>query len=151
MGPSPSFSSRCFCMPVRGGHRRCLASAVNSQFMSQSDPPVSVSSQQGQSKRSKHHYPNALLASCVSSKLEEGDFKGAIRVACFDDKLANTDDSTFAALQSRHPLPPYDSDFSSIERNALPAINGSETDIVKAVFSFTAGGPMVFAPNISKA
>ena len=96
---------------------------------------------------------DALLASWVSSKLEEGDFKGAIRVACSDDKLANMDDSRFAALQSRHPLPPYDSDFPSIERNALPAINVSETDIVKAVFSFpvgSAGGPMVFAPNISK-
>ena len=39
----------------------------------------------------------------VASKLEEGDFRGAVRLACSDDRLAPSDSATFAALQAKHP------------------------------------------------
>ena len=49
------------------------------------------------------------LASRVSSNLEEGDFKGAVRLACSDDTLADMSDATYCALQRKHPAPHPDS------------------------------------------
>lgn len=43
----------------------------------------------------------------VSEKLEDGDIKGAIRLASSDDKLADFSYDTLDAL--RHPGPPLDS------------------------------------------
>ena len=44
----------------------------------------------------------------MSAKLEEGDFRGAIRLACSNDKLAPFSSGTFTALQAKHPQPRQD-------------------------------------------
>ena len=46
-----------------------------------------------------------LLASRVSEKLEEGDFKGAVRLACSEESVANDNESTIMALRAKHPEP----------------------------------------------
>ena len=48
------------------------------------------------------------LGKKVASKLEDGDFKGVIRLACSDDRLAPFNSSTLAALQEKHPVPHLD-------------------------------------------
>ncbi len=45
----------------------------------------------------------------ASRKIDAGDLIGAIRLASSNETLANYDDSTFSALQSKHPSPHPDS------------------------------------------
>ena len=47
-----------------------------------------------------------MLAHQVSRKIEDGDVRGAIRLARSEDTLAEFSDETFAALQAKHPPPP---------------------------------------------
>ena len=49
------------------------------------------------------------LEAHVSSKLEEGDFSGAVRLASSDVSLAPMNEATFEALMERHPPAPSNS------------------------------------------
>ena len=112
-----NFSSRCLAVPKRGGHRRSLASAVNVQLREESYP---LPSQFRQS--SKHHFPKdsaSNLAKRVSSKLEEGDVRGAVRIASSEDTLAELNE-TLSSLRAKHPPQPPSSCFP-----LAPAVNTS--------------------------
>ena len=101
------FSSRCFRAPARGGHRWSLAAAINRQLSDEVDYPPTPS----RSSLKNFHRPQdpiKSLASRVSLKLEEGDFKGAVRLACSEDTIADMSEATFSALQ-KHPSPHPDS------------------------------------------
>ena len=79
-------------MPRHSGRRRKLASAVNAQFQGEAEPPSNLSSH----SRSKHRpSPNRQadddfrgLAKRVSSKLEDGDYRGAVCIAYSEDVIA---------------------------------------------------------------
>ena len=49
------------------------------------------------------------LARSVATKIDEGDFSGAITLASSDDVLADFDEDTFKAMQAKHPPPHPDS------------------------------------------
>ena len=69
------------------------------------DPPPTVSP----SPATKHPHsddPDAQFAARVLAKLEEGDFKGAVRLASSEDTL---NDATLEALKEKHPPPHPDS------------------------------------------
>ena len=92
------------------------------------------------------------LAHRVSSKIEAGDFKGAIRLASSEDVLADCDEETYSALQAKHsaphpntyiPPPPPTPDFLK-----LPA-----AVVMAAIRSFpngSAGGPDKLKPQYLK-
>ena len=48
-------------------------------------------------------YGSLFVARLVSSKIESGDFKGAVCIASSEDTLASFDDKTYEALCSKHP------------------------------------------------
>ena len=48
--------------------------------------------------------PLTTLAAQVSAKLEEGDFRGAVRLACSEDSLTDLDEETLAALRSKFSI-----------------------------------------------
>ena len=50
-----------------------------------------------------------LLASRVSSKLEEGNYKGAVRLVSSEDGFAEHSTVTLEALKTKHPSPSSDS------------------------------------------
>ena len=93
----------------------------------------------------------AYLSSRVSSKLEQGDFKGAVRLACSDAKIADNSDATFEVLQQKHPAPHPDSSIPLLpETMDLPPITVTEEEIVRAIRSFpndSAGGPDGLRPQ----
>ena len=137
-----NFSSRCLAVHKSGGHRRSLASAINVQLREESDP---LPSQFCQS--SKYHFPRdsaSNLAKQVSSKLEEGDVRVAVRISSSEDTLAELNEETLSALRAKHPPQPPGSCFP-----LAPAVNTSlpllaEVEIVQAIRSFpsnSAGGP----------
>ena len=97
------------------------------------------------------HSKNLIFASRVSSKIEEGDIRGAVRIASSSDTLAPYDDVTVAALHQLHPSRNYlfDQDISLTGRTSTGTISEpdhsplplkvSSSDIVDAIKSFPAG------------
>jgi len=83
-----------------------------------------------------------ILGKKVSEKVEDGEVKGAIRLASSEEKPAANSDATFQALFLKHPAPPLD---SVIPLPPPPmAIEVEESDIARAIKSFScgsAGGP----------
>ena len=109
------FSAHCLRAPTRGGRRWNLARAINDQIRTESDPVPSPSPENphGRRKHRKVRDPLESLAALVASKLEEGDFKGAVRLACSEDSVAGMNDSTLDALRRKHPPPHPDSQMPS--------------------------------------
>ena len=98
------FASRCLRVPKRGGHRRSLASHVNQMIREEVDPEVPQQISVKQRRRTARD-PLETLAIRVASKLEEGDFKGAVRLASSEDSVAEPNDRTLQALKEKHPAP----------------------------------------------
>ena len=90
--------------PLRRGHRRSLASHVH-RALSDDTIPTDSSRQPFQDTNN----PLKNLAVRVAAKLEEGDFKGAVRVASSDVSFAPTNSTTLDPLRDKHPPPrqPY--------------------------------------------
>ena len=106
------FNSKYLFAPIRGGRCRNLTSTYNSRLNCEtlSPPPPQVSIRRRQKKEKPCSAdPLMSLASHISAKLEEGDFKGAVRIACSDDSIADMDQATLTAFQQKHPTPPADS------------------------------------------
>ena len=76
----------------------------------------------------------------MSEKLEEGDFKGAVCLACSDDSLAPMNEATYQALLERHPsphpntvIPPIDDAMSD------HVISVDEREVTLGIRSFNRG------------
>ena len=145
------FTYSCFGVPgQRGGkrHLSSLTSKVNQAIANFPTvyPPDSAGVRHSPKRRTK---PDDLAAR-VSSKIEDGDIRGAIRLAASDAVLAPFDDVTAAALQTKHPAR------SMSDAPAPPPLTNHpihcllESDILAAVKSFvpgSAGGPDGLRPQ----
>ena len=93
----------------------------------------------------------AYLASRVSSKLEQGDFKGAVRLACSDAAIADNSDATLRYFSRNTPPLHADPSIPLLVKSAdLPDITVLEGEIVHAIRSFpndSAGGPDGLRPQ----
>ena len=143
------FSSRCLRHPGRGGRRWSLATAVKTQLRDETDPPTTTTTTRPHPKR-KESDLGKLLADRVSEKLEEGDFKGAVRLASSDDTLAPMSEATFQALLERHPSPHPDSEISPIDEEVSTIMTVSEEEVSRGISLFrkgSAGGPDGLRPQ----
>ena len=79
------------------------------------------------------------LSDRVSSKLEEGNYKGAVRLACSEDTMADHSDITLSALRLKHPPPHPESNIVQQDfDNPLPFPVDLEL-ITKSIASFPNG------------
>ena len=69
----------------------------------------------------------------MSEKVEEGDFKGAVRLASSDDTLAPMCEATFQALLERHPSPHPDSEISPIAEEVSTIMTVSEEEVSRGI------------------
>ncbi len=124
---------------------------VNRQLREEADPPVPRSLPDPVANPPRAKDPMAYLAFRVSSKLEQGHFKVAVRLTCSDATIADKNDSTFEALQQKHPPSHPDSSIPPLAETAdPPTITVSEEEIVHAIRSFpndSAGGPEGLRPQ----
>jgi len=143
------FSGRCLRVPPRGGRRWSLATMVNKQLREESDPPPT----RPRARKSRNTSQDSMesLRRRVSSKLEDGDFKGAVRLACSEDTLAESSETTLSALKLKHPSPPSESTIPPPPIiTPLSSMSISEADIAQAIKSFpngSAGGPDGMRPQ----
>ena len=123
---------------------------VNQQLKDEADPtpPLHLPSR-GHSKSS--HNPHNSLATRVAAKLKDGDYKGAVRLACSEDSIATFDEETLAALRSKHPPPhPLSQIPPPPPEDSTPSTTISVEAVAKAILSFpngSAGGPDGLSPQ----
>ena len=143
------FSSRCLKIPRRGGRRWSLAATVTNAPCP--EPQIRRSGRHQRSGRKDD--PMEVLASRVASKLEEGDYKGAVRFACADDTIAEHSPATLESLRQKHPESHTDCSISPAPDAELFSLNFTEEDVKRAIISFpagSAGGPDGLRPQYLK-
>jgi hypothetical protein len=127
-------------------HRSSLATKVNkllSDYLTVDHQPQTATSAPISSRKKKNAVNDSVLqnlAERVSAKIEEGDVRGAVRLAASNDTLAAYDDDTAAVLRQLHPsraAPTCDSQLQPVV--GMPALTLSENDITSAIKSFLAG------------
>ena len=153
------FPVRCLRVPPtsRTPKHKTLSSLVKEQIRAEQDPCVDtyVHVRKPKKKGSKvHQFAEKdiaqKLAQRVSSKLEEGDFIGAVHLASSDEKLADFSSETFSALQAKHPVPHPDSVFPpSPPPSNTPAVVPAAlvTRAIKSFHNGSAGGPDKLRPQ----
>ena len=102
MGSAFSLPCSLSTCSKEGGHRRSLATIISQQLRDEVDPDPSQQAP-GQRHHKQTQLPWTTLAARISSKLEEGDFKGAVRLASSEDTIRDPNGVTVEALRSKHP------------------------------------------------
>ena len=127
--------SKCLRALRRRGHRQSLASQVNELVKIEADsvvaPILPLSKPRSQNLDA--------LATRVTTKLEEGDFKGAVRLACSDDSIADLSNETMAALKFKHPAPHLDTKIPTPPDASNVPVPIAEEEVARAVCSFPNG------------
>jgi hypothetical protein len=131
--------------PPRGGKKRNLSSILKARSVTDHLPdPILRTTKQRSAKSDL-----ASLAANVTSKIEDGNIKAALRLLSSDDRPASDNDATIAALQARHPP-------AAPDRKPLPpsrdynALQVTEAELIAAIKSFpagSAGGPDGIRPQ----
>ena len=135
-----SFPKMCLATPSRGGKRWNLASLVNKQVLQEPGSlTTSVPTVQSLRRSEKCTMNKSIdqLATRVSSKLEESDYKGAVRLACSQDVFAAYNSHTLATLRAKPPHP--DSQIAKIDFSSPLPFPITTEDILKAITTFPAG------------
>ena len=138
-----------FGHPREVGHCRSLASEVNRQLREEvNDPTPPIPSSQGCTK-TRGDSLNAL-ATRVATKLKEGDYKGAVRLACSEESIADLNEETWAALKAKHPPPHPSTMIPPPPKESTSSSLISEEEVAQAIRSFpndSAGGPEGLRPQ----
>ena len=129
-----------------------MASAINKQLSEEADvPTITYAATMARCRvgKSPSQDPIEYLATRVSLKLEEGDFRGAVRLACSDDSLADMTEATYTALQQRHPAPhPHSSIPQLPDRlSTSPVTKGEIAQAIKSFPNGSVGGPDGLRPQ----
>ena len=137
-------SSRCLAVPRRGGHRRSLVTLINAQLREERDPLPS------QFLRPSNQDCRSALARRVSSKLEDVNFRGAVRLTCSQDYLAAMNEETLTALRSKHPQRRSDSCIATGPHAATVLLFLADGVVIQDIRSFPrslVGGPDALRPQ----
>ena len=94
------FGRRCLAQTRRGSEQRSLASVVKQQLDDEANPSFQYDSGL---LRLHSSDPMQYLAKHMSAKVKEGDYRGAVRIACSEDVISDITDETISALREKHP------------------------------------------------
>jgi len=139
--------------PKRGGARRNLSNIITKRTVAWGkDPLQAIQEGRPWNRPGKELSDNSKLAAAVTSKLEAGNFRAAIRIICSNDTPAPANSETLQALQLKHPTPATDRrppcDPEGNQR--FEPLQVSKEDVLKALRSFplgSSGGPDGLTPQ----
>ena len=129
---------------VLGSVRRCgkkhnVASVIRKRISSFDSNTTNLSAEAQPVLRSSGlRAPSFNIADAVSSKLEDGNIRAAVRLLCSDDTPAAANPENLLQLQSKHPPPQPDRRLLP-DPSATAPIMVDEKDVCKALRSFPAG------------
>ena len=135
------FGSKLLAKPARGGKNHNLGNLINKRSAVYNDPAHSVQSNNRtgyvQPRRNGESREN-ILAAAVTSKIEDGNLRAAIRLICSDDAVAPHNAETLAALESKHPKAPPDRELPA-RPNDTVAFQVTCDDVRDAIRSVPSG------------
>ena len=131
------FDGRCLRAPPRGGIRCNLATFVQHSVNDETDAEASI---QQQIKANIAKDPSKNLAARVVMKLEEGDFRGTIRINSSDESFApiNYPYTRVTQGEASTSHPNYQSAPEPVLNNSN-SIEVSTSEVLAAIRSFPAG------------
>ena len=138
-----NFGNTMLLAPPRGGKKQNLTNIIKSR--SAKDDIGVTRPHNKRVKKTK----DASLAASVTSKIEDGNIKAALRLLSSEDKPADDNEATITALKARHLHAAIDRKPSPPPRD-YSALHVSEAEVVAAVKSFpagSAGGPDGIRPQ----
>ena len=125
-----NFAPNILLNPPKASSRSSLTEIIKSRITGSTVPSRQSSTLQ---KRGSFD-----LAKAVTSKVEDGNIKAALRLLCSDDRPADSSDAVLAAMQARHPPAPFDK-VSAPDPRSFASLQLTETEVLKAIRSFPAG------------
>ena len=103
------FGSTILVKPKRGGKTRNLASIINKRVAAwKGDSSASTVEDKSQHRKINRSGEDSQLAAAITSKIQAGNMRAAIRLLCSDDKPAPTTAETLEKLKMKHPDAPPD-------------------------------------------
>jgi len=151
-----NFGPSILAKPKRGGNKRNISKLISCRIKEwNTSESVNTFNDRITSQTRYIHQckdDRKLLASAVASKLEEGNFKAAIRLICSDDKPAQINKLTHQALKAKHPSVPPDrrSQCAPSSSNRFAPLQITIGDLMSAVRTFppgSSGGPNGVSPQ----
>ena len=148
-----NFGPAILAKPKRGGVNRNLSNIINRRVATWDRQPVPTDSvQQTRNVATRKTTDQSRLAVAVTSKLEAGNFKAAIRLICSDDTPAADTLNTLKALETKHPGPAPDRrpPCDPQDNSHFTPVQISSQDLHKALRSFppgSSGGPDGLTPQ----
>ena len=144
------FCCNCLPVPPRRGHRRNLASHIRRAISDENGEsrPINTHTQEAHFNLAKD--PLSTLAARVAAKLEEGDFRGAVRIASSGESFAPVNAATLGLLKEKHPpRHPLSSNPPPLgHHNDFPEVSPSQVRMAIQSFpSGSAGGPDGLRPQ----
>ena len=139
------FPKVCLFRPRRAGKRWKLSSLVNNQVSQESGYgamdrfPNRTHPRHRRVNPSKPQNAIDTIVSRVSSKLEEADYRGAVRLVSSEDIVADHSEATLEALREKHPPPHSDSSMPKVACTAALPFSLEAEIISKAIMSFPNG------------
>ena len=139
------FPSTYLAKPSQAGKRHTLTSIIRTRFSgikSFENNPADIAPQRKQHKHSS-------LANQISSKMEDGDVSGAIRLLCSDDKPVYDSSDVYDKLIDRHPQIDY-TRRPFKDPGQTTALQVADRNVAKTIRSFpagSAGGPDGLRPR----
>ena len=141
------WAEQVLAAPKRTGKKHNLVSSIKKRLASF---PVNIIEKSVDFRRKPAaRSPAQQLSKSVSSKLEDGNLKAAIRLLISEDTISSPNENGFHLLQEKHPPATLDLDeLQTPEKENCFSV--TESIIRKAVMSFPAGssgGPDGFSPQ----
>ena len=83
---------------------------------------------------------DATLAAAITSKVEAGNFRAAVRLLCSQETVAAKNDDTFETLKAKHPAAPADRRLAAEFKGNLrfAPLEVSPEDVAKNLKTFSA-------------
>ena len=144
------FSARCLHAPPRGGHSRSLVSYIKRSVAEEMDVVTSNSHPPCPSPNLRFADPLKGLAARVAAKLEEGDFRGAVKIVSSTDSFVPLNETTLKHLQTKHPQSNPNTSMPPPLSQDLDSISISTPEVLRTIQSFpagSAGGPDGLRPQ----
>ena len=145
------FGQRVLKKPRRGEGKQILQKLSKREIAGFQLPEGDDPGIESVRRKSKAFDPDASLAAAVTSKMEEGNMRAAVRLLCSDERPAEFSDASLRALQAKHPLQATDRrEFPPLESHSLSV---DKSNVIEAIRSFpngSGGGPDGFKPGVLK-
>ena len=143
MGKTTSLPKVYLFRPRRAGKRWKLSSLVNNQVSQESGYRAmdrllnSIHPRHRRVNPTKTQNAIDTIVSRVSSKLEEADYRGAVRLVSSEDIVADHSKATLEALKEKHLPPHSDSSMPKVACTAALPFSLEAEIISKVIMSFS--------------